>query len=222
MKLSAETLAILKNFAEINGNLTIKPGNVIKTLAESRNIHATAQVAEVFEHTFGFYDIREFLATLAMFPDPELTFSEECVDISDNTDSSLFAKYYSANIAILTRVPELKQFPKEDVKFLVSKTNFNRISRACATLKCPDVKFRGGNGKIEAIVYDGTNATKNTFTIDISKEYDGEPFSVHLKEKRLMLIDGDYECSIISNRVLMCKNTEQELEYIITLDVDTN
>lgn len=222
MKLSAETLAILKNYSEINGNLTINPGNVIKTLDESRTIHASAQVAEIFEYTFGFYDIREFLATIAMFPDPELTFSEECVDISDNQDKSLFAKYYSANTAILTRIPTLKQFPKEDVKFTVTKTNFNRISRACATMKCPDVKFRGGNGKIEAIVYDNTNATKNMFTIDICDDYDGVEFSVHLKEKKLMLIDGDYECSIIGNRILVCKKVDQELEYIITLDVDTN
>ena len=43
MNLSTETIAMLKNFSDINQNILIKPGNKIQTISNMRNILAEAE-----------------------------------------------------------------------------------------------------------------------------------------------------------------------------------
>ena len=49
MKLSSETLTLLKNFASINQSIHVKPGNILRTLKVSRNVLAEATISEKFE-----------------------------------------------------------------------------------------------------------------------------------------------------------------------------
>ena len=74
MKLSENTLNLLKNFSEINSNIVFNPGKTITTIAEAKNIVASATVAEEFPQQFGIYDLREFLSTLTLVANPELSF----------------------------------------------------------------------------------------------------------------------------------------------------
>ena len=48
MKLSTNTIQVLKNFASINQNLVIKEGNTISTMSAMKNIVAKAEVEETF------------------------------------------------------------------------------------------------------------------------------------------------------------------------------
>ena len=57
MKLSKETLSLLKNFAEINSNILIKPGNFINTMSVGRNIYAESSIQEDFETEIGIFDL---------------------------------------------------------------------------------------------------------------------------------------------------------------------
>ena len=47
MKLSDETIAVLKNFATINPNLVAKPGQKLTTIAESKTVMASADIVAV-------------------------------------------------------------------------------------------------------------------------------------------------------------------------------
>ena len=44
MKLSKETLSVLKNFATINGNILIKTGNRLSTISAQKNVMASTTV----------------------------------------------------------------------------------------------------------------------------------------------------------------------------------
>ena len=57
MNLSSETLALLKNFANINQNILVKPGKKLNTISTMKNILATAEVKENFEKQFAIYDL---------------------------------------------------------------------------------------------------------------------------------------------------------------------
>ena len=48
MKLSPDTMNILKNFTGINESIFVKPGNVLETISKKKNILARAEVAESF------------------------------------------------------------------------------------------------------------------------------------------------------------------------------
>ena len=61
MKISNETLEILKNFSEINQSIVIKPGKKIKTINSLKNILAHADVEEDFPMEVAIYDLTEFL-----------------------------------------------------------------------------------------------------------------------------------------------------------------
>lgn len=219
MKFSSDLLKIFKNFSDINSNLLLKPGNVIKTVRVPPTIYAEAEVGEVFEDEFGIYDLKEFLSTLAMFKNPTIEFKDGYLEIVDDDDPTIRTKYYSADPTILTKVPELKQLPEPSAVFTITDVNFKRIQRASSTLKCPDVVIKGENGQINAIVCDLTTSTKNSFTVLLESDYQGATFDVHLKQEKLLMLDGDYKCSLIADKVIKMEHAEKKLSYVVSLDV---
>ena len=81
-KLSKETLAILKNYSQINSNLLVKEGNVINTISPAKNIVSESVVTENFEVEFGIWDLSKLLGTISLFEDPEFEFGEKSMIIS--------------------------------------------------------------------------------------------------------------------------------------------
>ena len=49
MQLNDETLAVLKNFASIQPNVVLNEGNVVKTIAEAKNVMAVATLEQAFD-----------------------------------------------------------------------------------------------------------------------------------------------------------------------------
>ena len=79
MKISKETIEVLKNFSAINPNLVIKEGNNLSTIADAKNIMASVVVKESFDSEVGIYDLNEFLSALNLIDDPDLNFGENSV-----------------------------------------------------------------------------------------------------------------------------------------------
>ena len=61
MKLSDNTINLLKNFKEINQSILFKKGNKLRTISVMKNILAEATVAEDFPKDFGIYDLSQFI-----------------------------------------------------------------------------------------------------------------------------------------------------------------
>ena len=81
MKLSKETLSLVKNFSGISSNLLLKQGNTLNTISAQKNVMASTTVSESFPQEFGIYDLNEFLGALTLFEDPELDFRDKYVNI---------------------------------------------------------------------------------------------------------------------------------------------
>ena len=98
MKLSTNTMSILKNFATINEGIFIKPGNVIETISKQKNILARAELADTFEADFGVHDLNNFLGMLSLSRDaqPEIEIEEKNIIIKGHGDRSS-TKYRKAN-----------------------------------------------------------------------------------------------------------------------------
>ena len=77
MKLSDNTLALLKNFAGINNSILVKQGNRLRTISVAKNILAEADITEEFPRDFAIYDLNQFLNGLSLHQDPDLDFVEE-------------------------------------------------------------------------------------------------------------------------------------------------
>jgi len=79
MKLSDETVSVLKNYSTINQNLMIKSGKTLSTMSAMKNIVAKATVAENFERDIAIYDLNEFLSGMSLFTTPEMDFQDDFV-----------------------------------------------------------------------------------------------------------------------------------------------
>ena len=77
MKLSEQTVNILKNFSTINQNILVKEGTQLRTMSTMKNILAEANVTEMFPRDFGIYDLNEFLGVLTLVKDAELKFDND-------------------------------------------------------------------------------------------------------------------------------------------------
>jgi len=75
MNLTSDTVAILKNFSDINQNILVKPGNKIQTISSLKNILAEAEITEKFDQEFAIYDLPEFLRAIDLFDKSDLNFN---------------------------------------------------------------------------------------------------------------------------------------------------
>ena len=114
MRLSKDTYNILKNFAAINSNILISPGNVLKTISPGKNIYVEATISEDFDVEVPIWDLNKFLGVVSMFSNPDLEFHDTHVVVSNGRSSVTY--YYSEPSLLTVPTRELKM-PKTTIKF---------------------------------------------------------------------------------------------------------
>ena len=77
MKVSDQTLELLKNFSEINTNILVKPGSELSTISTMKNILAKATITESFDKQFAIYDLSELLGIVSAIDKPDIDMSNE-------------------------------------------------------------------------------------------------------------------------------------------------
>lgn len=216
MKLSKETLAVFKNFSNINGNLSIKAGSKLTTISAGKNIMAEVVVAETFPIDFGIYDLNEFLGAMSLFETPELEFTDKHVTIKEGKNG---IRYFAANQSVLTVVPAIKQFPTPDIEFDLSGQMLNQIQRVASILRVSDFSVVGDGSVITINVGDKTNPTGNTFSSEIGVT--DKSFQVNFKVENLKMMPGDYAVAIGAKKISRFKATSQQLVYYVALELDS-
>lgn len=214
MKLSKETVAIMKNFAQINSNLLIKPGNQLSTISAAKSVYASATVAEDFDTQFGIYDLNEFLGVLSIFNDPELTFNEKFVLVSEGRNS---VKFYSADEAVLVTPTKAIKVPPADISFSLSADQVAMISKTAGVLRAPDVIVKGDGSELKIIVGDKKNITGNSYEMAVGDTSD--TFSANIRVDNMKIIPGDYDVEIAAKRII--KFSSGSVEYVLSLEADS-
>lgn len=216
MNLSKETLAVFKNFSNINGNLSIKEGNKLTTISAGKNIMAEIVVPETFPIDFGIYDLNEFLGAMSLFENPDLDFTEKFVTIKEGKNG---IRYFAANQTVLTPVPAIKQFPTPDIEFDLTSGMLNQIQRVASILRVSDFSVVGDGSVITVNVGDKSNPTGNTFSSEIGVT--DKSFSVNFKTENLKMMPGDYLVSIGGKKISRFKATSQQLTYYVAIELDS-
>lgn len=216
MKLSKDTIAVFKNFATVNSNLSLKAGNKLTTMSTGKNIIAEAVVAETFPNDFGIYDLNEFLGAMSLFQEPELDFKEKTVSIKEGKNS---VKYFAANASVLTTVPTIKDFPEPDIEFDLSAQMLNQIQRVASILKVADFSLVGDGSNISVQVGDKTNPTGNSYNSEIGVT--DKSFKVNFKVENLKMMGGDYKVAIGGKKISRFKAVNQQLTYYVAIELDS-
>lgn len=217
MKLSKDTLALFKNFASINSNLTIKAGNKLTTISSGKNIMAETVVSEQFPIDFGIYDLNEFLGAMSLFETPELEFSDKYVTVKEGKNS---VRYFAANQSVLTAVPNVKQFPAADIEFDLSSQMLTQVQRVASILKVSDISFVGDGETVTVNVGDKSNPTGSSFDSEIGVT--DKTFKVKFKVENLKMMTGDYRVSIGGKKISRFQATNQQLMYYVAIELDSS
>ena len=151
MNLTSDTVAILKNFSDINQNILVKPGNQLQTISTLKNILAQADVTEKFDQEFAIYDLPEFLRAVDLFDKSDLKFNggQNLTIADDNSRQSI--KYYFADKSVVVTPSKAITMPDKYVTFQLKSEVFNKLMKGVSTLNLPDIAVCGGldaNSKI--------------------------------------------------------------------------
>ena len=216
MQLSDTTLDILRNYSAINQNLLIEPGNVIKTVNESRTILSTATIAESFPKEIGIYDLNEFIGAMSLVQKPTLDFKDEYITLSDESGRAS-VKYFTAAKETLTKQQKTLSMPEADVKFKLDNDTFNKLKKAASTLSHKELSITAKDGVLSLSVVENQNATSNAFSIDMDGEFKQDAvFNFILNFDNLKLLPGDYDVEISSK--LVTQFSMDNLKYWIAVE----
>ena len=218
MKLSTETISVLKNFSTINQNLLVKAGNSISTMSAMKNIVAKAEVSEGFPTDFAIYDLNEFLSALSLFGKPNLEFNNEFVIVTEEgTSKSL--KYWFSDPEVVTTPSKEISMPSTEVAFNITSDTLSEITKAAAVVGVPDMALE--NGKL--MVTDKKNATANAFSTDLGIDSEAN-YKFWFKVENLKIMSGSYDVEISSKNnchISHFTNTNVGVQYWIALEPES-
>ena len=218
MKLSDNTLTILKNFAGINNSILVKEGTKLRTISVAKNILAEADITEEFPRDFAIYDLNQFLNGLSLHADPDLDFKEE--SYLSIREGKRRVKYFFADPNVIIAPPEKEiNLPSQDVCFQLDSTSLEKLVKAAAVLQLPDLSAVGEAGVIKLVVRDKKNDTSNEYAIVVG-ETDQE-FSFNFKVENIKIIPGAYDVVVSSKLLSQFTNTRYNLTYYIALEPDS-
>jgi hypothetical protein len=218
MKLSDNTLTILKNFAGINNSILVKEGTKLRTISVAKNILAEADIKEEFPRDFAIYDLNQFLNGLSLHQDPDLDFKEDTY--LSIREGKRRVKYFFADPNVIISPPEKEiNLPSQDVCFQLDSTSLEKLVKAAAVYQLPDLSAVGEAGVIKLVVRDKKNDTSNEYAIVVG-ETDQE-FTFNFKVENIKIIPGAYDVIVSSKLLSQFTNTKYNLTYYIALEPDS-
>ena len=193
MKLSEQTVSLLKNFSGINQNIQFKAGNKIQTISAQKNILVSAEIPESFPSDFAIYDLNKLLGVMSLFQDPDLEIADKTMKIGGKVD------YMFADPAMIVSPPDKDlAFPEPEVSFTMSKGDFSQVTKAAAVLGLPHIC---------------------EFTTELGET--SLTFNMVFKIENLKLFSGDYNVEITSKGISKFSHTSTNLQYFIATESDS-
>tara|TARA_R110000796_G_scaffold26398_19_gene73469 strand:+ start:2333 stop:3007 length:675 start_codon:yes stop_codon:yes gene_type:complete len=217
MEISAETVNVLRNFSGINGNLIIKPGNVLMTISEAKNILAEATVEETFDSVVGIYDLTEFLNMLGLVDKPSVKFEQGFMSLASNSGRE-HIKYFYADTEMLTSPTKPIVMPSADVWFTLDQSTLGGIKKAASIFGHTQMIIEPDNGAIRLSVNDPENKTSNTYSVVVDGGYDDSTFNFVLNISNLKMVSEDYQVKISSKLISEFTNSDETLKYWVALE----
>jgi hypothetical protein len=216
MKLSNETISVLKNFSTINQNLMVKAGKSIATMSAMKNIVAKAEVKEDFLTDFAIYDLNEFLSGLSLFDEPNLEFHNDFVIITEE-GASKSLKYWFSDPSVVTTPTKEITMPSIEIAFNLTNNTLEEITKAAAVIGVPDMALV--NGKL--MVTDKKNNTANAYETSIDVGDVDADYKFWFKVENLKLMPGSYDVEISSKKITHFTNTKIGVQYWIALEPES-
>jgi|LakMenE01Jun11ns_1017448.scaffolds.fasta_scaffold9958199_4 hypothetical protein len=221
MKLSNETLTILKNFSSINAGILFKQGKTLSTVSSTKTVLAQCTLQEEFPQEFAIHDLTNFLSVLSLSKDtPELDFDDQHIIIKALGGRSKIKYRFADKKMIITPPDKAVVMPSEDVSFTLNESDYDWITRTANVLNSPHVAIEGKNGKLRISSFDAKDDAANINSVDIDDT--DKAFKSVFKTENLKMIPGSYDVTVSSKGIAHFKNKNVAIEYWIAIEKDAS
>ena len=215
MKLSKNTLDMLKNFSDINMSIEIKKGNLLRTVSVQKNILAQAELEDEFPQDFAIYELNRFLGAVSLFDNPEFQFNGKSANIGTSKHS---VDYVYCDPSMIVTPPENNiTFPDPEVKFTLSQDALSQIIKASNVLGTPEISVECESGNISVKALDVNNDSTDTFKVELEEKSEHK-FRFVFKTENMKMIPGNYDVEISSKGISHFLLQGQKLQYWIATE----
>jgi hypothetical protein len=218
MNLTSDTVAILKNFSDINQNILVKPGNKIQTISTLKNILAEAEITEKFDQEFAIYDLPEFLRAIDLFDKSDLNFNGGQNLVIKDSNSKQSIKYFFADKSVVVAPTKSINMPDKFITFTLSKDNLAKLMRGVNTLNLPDIVVKG-DGKTLSIVAIDKKTPSNDYSISLGDT--DKTFTAYFKTENMKMIPDDYDVAISQQKISHFISKGKPIQYWIAIEPDS-
>jgi len=214
MKLSTNTVSVLKNFSVINEGIFVKKGNVIETISKQKNILARAELAETFDNEFGIHDLNKFLGQLSFQKDsPEIEFDDKHIIIKSFGGRSQ-TNYRKAPKEVILVPPDKKiNMGEPEIVLSLTAEEINWVTRMASSLSSPNIAFVSDGSKVQIQTFDAKDDSADVNTTSLNAVATGKKYRMIFATENLRFIEGPYEIKIASKGIAYFKNTNIPIEY---------
>lgn len=218
MKISNETLAILKNFASINTNIFFRQGSVVSTISSADSIFARAKIKESIPNEFAVYDLNSLLSTLTLVENQDVSFEDNKLVIS--SERGTFEYFYSSP-DVVKKAPETTIDHVSVFSFKLSAEDIQMIMKAANVTKAPNISIVCKNQNVSLIVGDRKNNSSNNYKKSIGTAFNN--FDIIFAVENFRVIPDAYEITVAKMetgkaKFLYFKHESRDLEYWIAAE----
>jgi hypothetical protein len=222
MKLSESTLNVLKNFSAINKSIYFKPGKVLQTISESKEVLAKANINDEIPVEFGIHDLNNFLGVVSMYKDsPELTFKDNDVVISGLSGRSTI-RYRTAAKEVMVLPPDRPiNTDSSEIKFTLSSEDFDWIIKSANVLQSPNIVVSSDGKQINIETTDVRDDASSRNTLTLGENSEETSYKMIFRTDKIKVVAGAYDVSIKvkgSGGVAHFVSKTHPLEYWVTTE----
>ena len=219
MNLSTDTLAILKNFSEINDNILFKPGSKLNTISAMKNILAEATITEKFDTEFGIYNLPEFIRAVELFENPAVKINGANYAIISDQKTGRIVNYSFADKSVIVTPLKSISMPDKTVTFTLKNNDLAALQKAAVTMNLPDIAVQGDGKNISLLAHDKKNKSSHRYFNKVG-EID-KVFMANFKSENFKIIADDYDVAISKAKVSHFINRSKPVQYWIALEPDS-
>lgn len=212
MKLSPKTIHILKNFANINPSIVIKPGSTLATISPTKTVLARAPVPDEFERVVSIYSLSRFLSSVSLFDDPDVEFGDT-ITIREGSKQAIVYHYCDPTVVLAPPEKDIK-LPSVDVECTVTNREIQSVLKAMSVLGLPELAVVGDGSRLTLEAVDSKNNGADTYSV-----YVGETdmtFKAVFRAENIKVLDGEYKLQISSRGI--SQFTGLEATYWIAIE----
>lgn len=225
MKISQETINVLKNFSTINKNIAIYTGDdIIQTISDSESEFANARIKDSFPVNITLNDLGEFLNITNLFNDPEYIFTDTSVTIREDgaKRGGVCLKFASPHHLTILEKGKKWNAPDENLRIDVSWEKLNQIIKTASILGLPNIQINADSNGVTAKIY-------NKMYPDGSKEgnivLSNEPYNDRIElcfdaSKFKMITNYNYQLFIYESGFIKWSSGNGDYNYIMAAESD--